>query len=136
MFTAIVLVAIVWHFVLRSRQTLGGMLDWIEPTAAASAGSIYCVVIAANFAGRTKPGSISWIKRIGGLATPVMLIPTAMDLVKDDLVDPYAGMRDRAAWFVAAGALIIFSLWVASLTILHWDKTRSAGALQSPASPA
>jgi hypothetical protein len=122
-FTALVLVAIVWHFVLRSRETLGGMLDWIEPIAAASAGSIYCVLIAANIAGRTKPGTISWIRRIGGIGTPIVLIPMALDLVSDELVDPYGGMHDRAVWFAAAGGLITFSLWVGSLTILHWNKT-------------
>jgi len=121
-FAALVLGAIISQFVQRSRETLGGMLDWIEPIAAASAGSIYLLLISLNVAGRTKPGTISWLRRIGGIGSPIVLIPMAIEMVSDVLKDPYARMHDRIEWFAAAAVLIVFSLWVGILTILHWNK--------------
>lgn len=100
---ALVLLAIAGDFVLRSRQTLGGMSDWIAPIAAALAGSAYCVLIALNIAGRTVPGRVSWLRRIGGVGTPVVLIPMAVGFVKDTLAGPYARTRDHVGWFAGEG---------------------------------
>lgn len=120
---ALVLLAIVGDFVLRSRRTLGGMSDWVLPIAAASAGSTYCALIALNILGRTVPGRVSWLRRIGGVGTPVVLIPMAIGLVKDTLADPYARTRDHVGWFAAAAILIAFSLWIGCLTIVRWRKS-------------
>jgi len=42
------------HFLMESRRTFGGIMDWILPIAAAAGGACYCTLIALNIAGRKK----------------------------------------------------------------------------------
>jgi hypothetical protein len=53
-FAAVGLLGAIVHFLLRSRETLGGVYDWILPISAAAGGAAYCVLIALNIAGRKK----------------------------------------------------------------------------------
>jgi hypothetical protein len=50
----VMLVALIVHFAIESRRTLGGIDDWALPIAAASGGACYCFLIALNIAGRKK----------------------------------------------------------------------------------
>jgi hypothetical protein len=51
---AVGLVFVIVYFLRESRRTLGGIMDWILPIAAAAGGACYCTLIALNIAGRKK----------------------------------------------------------------------------------
>src|SRR6187455_2452600 len=87
---SVAFLAPVAHFLQRSRETLGGLSDWVLPISAASAGCVYCALISLNVAGRTRPGAVSRLRRIGGIGAPVVLVSSAVGWVQDVLVDPYA----------------------------------------------
>jgi hypothetical protein len=120
---AVVLLAIIAHFVRRSRETLGGLADWVLPIGAALAGSVYCVLISLNVAGRTTPGSVSWLRRIGGVGAPIFLISSAVRRVQDVLADPYARRHDVVAWIAAAVAASAVAIVIGYLGCSHWNDT-------------
>ena len=51
---AMLLVLLIVYWVMKSRETLGGIKDWILPIAAAGGGACYCILIALNIVGRTR----------------------------------------------------------------------------------
>lgn len=120
---AVGLLVLIAHFLQRSRETLGGISDWVLPISPALAGSVYCILISLNVAGRTKPGSVSWLRRIGGIGAPFFLTCSACGWVQDILVDPYARKHDVVFWMVAALATGIVAWFIACLGVLHWNDT-------------
>lgn len=124
--TAAVLLALVGHFVHRCTETIGGLSDWILPIVAAVAGAVYNVLVSSNLVGRTTPGSVSSLRRIGAVAAPPVLIFSAVARARDVLVDPYARRYGATLWILTALAACVIALVIACLGWSHWhDKTPS-----------
>jgi len=119
--TSMALLAPIAHFLQRSRETLGGLSDWVLPISAASAGCVYCALVSLNVAGRTRPGAVSRLRRIGGIGAPVVLVSFAVGWVQDVLVDPYARRHDVVLWIAAAVTAVVIALIIAYLAYAHWN---------------
>jgi hypothetical protein len=118
---SVVLIVLIVHFLQRSRETLGGLADWILPMGAALVGAVYCACVSLNIAGRTRPGSMSWIRRGGGIVGPAILMASAAEWVRDVRADPYATKHALVVWIIAAIAAWIVAIIIAIIGLLHWD---------------
>jgi hypothetical protein len=120
--TSTALLVLVTYFFLCSRETLGGLWDWVAPITAALGGSCYTALIAIDIAGRRRPKRTNWLQMAAGMLFPGVLLLQALEMVSDVRHDPYARTRDYVAWYTAAVFLIAFAgwlLWAAFLQSSH-----------------